>query len=507
MVNSSKEPSRKIDRYFHTGLAVVVGAVISLDVMIRLPYIFNIQGFWRYSWILLLIIYVTGALIAAWVVDKPIRIFMEQIKTKDGLKIYVFLLLLYYLFLVMLYLLRLPNPLTPLSSSLVQGKRGILLKASDIFIHLVVIPGILYDLVSLNAKIKTRLLRFFESKSILIYYNQLFVSILVAAGLAAFFLSPTIDIRNSSNKIWGSNWLMDVFAGFRYHIGDHLFGLAFAEKDWFIYLGENSLDDFQNTIPFTPRDLAEIQGKLDQLSAFLNSKDIKLIVIIPPNKNTIYPEFMPPQIPVIGDQSRLDQLVEYEKEHGQFKITDVKPDLLQASRQYQTYFSCGTHWNALGAFIAYQDIFRFLEIDFPNLKPHDLNEYRMVNFQGDTDLVSISHLDSSACQGVYLKPLFDRQVTTQLWNIAGEIPTNFYSNGISNITTINVDPSLPRLLMYRDSFSSYLVPLLSDHFSRAIYLWAYPTDDVYSYIEAEKPDVVIIEITERSLDFLRKLPD
>ena len=48
--------------------------------------------------------------------------------------------------------------------------------------------------------------------------------------------------------------------------------------------------------------------------------------------------------------------------------------------------------------------------------------------------------------------------------------------------------------MYRDSFSIFfLIPVLSEHFSQAVYLWGYPTDEVYNEVAIEKPDVVIIE--------------
>jgi hypothetical protein len=64
------------------------------------------------------------------------------------------------------------------------------------------------------------------------------------------------------------------------------------------------------------------------------------------------------------------------------------------------------------------------------------------------------------------------------------------------ITEIN-DPSLPRAVIFRDSFTSQLVPFLSEHFSRAVYLWQNDFDaDVVS---KEHPDVVIQEIVGRHL--------
>ena len=57
--------------------------------------------------------------------------------------------------------------------------------------------------------------------------------------------------------------------------------------------------------------------------------------------------------------------------------------------------------------------------------------------------------------------------------------------------------TLPRAVIFRDSFTSRLAPFLSEHFSRAVYLWQNDFDaDVVS---REHPDVVIQEIVGRHL--------
>jgi hypothetical protein len=57
--------------------------------------------------------------------------------------------------------------------------------------------------------------------------------------------------------------------------------------------------------------------------------------------------------------------------------------------------------------------------------------------------------------------------------------------------------SLPRAVIFRDSFVSRLVPFLSEHFSGAVYLWQNDFDaDV---IQQERPDVVIQEIVGHHL--------
>ena len=57
--------------------------------------------------------------------------------------------------------------------------------------------------------------------------------------------------------------------------------------------------------------------------------------------------------------------------------------------------------------------------------------------------------------------------------------------------------SLPRAVVFRDSFASRLVPFLSEHFSRAVYLWQNDFDP--EIVLRERPDVVIQEIAGRHL--------
>jgi alginate O-acetyltransferase complex protein AlgJ len=57
--------------------------------------------------------------------------------------------------------------------------------------------------------------------------------------------------------------------------------------------------------------------------------------------------------------------------------------------------------------------------------------------------------------------------------------------------------TLPKAVIIRDSFASALVPFLSEHFSRAVYIWQKDFDA--TAINQERPDVVIHEIVGRHL--------
>ena len=68
---------------------------------------------------------------------------------------------------------------------------------------------------------------------------------------------------------------------------------------------------------------------------------------------------------------------------------------------------------------------------------------------------------------------------------------------VGRLVTEVSDPSLPRAVIFRDSFASKLVPFLSEHFSRAVYLWQNDFDA--NVVTEEHPDVVIQEIVGRHL--------
>ena len=60
-------------------------------------------------------------------------------------------------------------------------------------------------------------------------------------------------------------------------------------------------------------------------------------------------------------------------------------------------------------------------------------------------------------------------------------------------------PQLPRAVMFRDSFAECMIPFLSEHFRRILYIHLEPEEFHYDLVEREKPDMVIQEMVERKL--------
>jgi len=330
-----------------------------------------------------------------------------------------------------------------------------------------------------------------------VVYPRIFIAIVI--GL--LFLPAVKSYgKVSERSFWRRDDLVAVYANVRLFVfKDRVFeNVLVGQNRWLIYTSEGSMDDYQKSRSFSEERLAAIQGSLDALNDRLKAQGIVLLVVIPPDKNTIYPELVPPEIPVIGKESRLDQFMAYMKVHGETQVIDFRAILLEARSQHLICYPYDSHWNEYGAFIAYQEIMFALNKEFPQIIPHPISDFRMIT-GGDAGLDLALNIGTTrlAADRVELEPLFDSQTTYEVTRLGRRRLT----------VSSNPDPTLPTAVIYHDSFFFRLIPLVGEHFSRAVYVPHFSSGDIWnlSWIDQEKPDVVILEFAERYLDAITEL--
>lgn len=324
-----------------------------------------------------------------------------------------------------------------------------------------------------------------------------------AAVFIMLVMTPLLGIKGDWSTInkdfFGYKVLYNVYSFTRRVVfRDVLFDEVLVGKgDWLILADRASLDDYQRVNLFTDEDLFQIQQRLDSIDTYLQSQGIRFMVMVVPNKNTIYPEYVPAGIPVIGSQSRLDQLIAYQQSHGGVQVLDLRPALLEARKQRMLFYRTDTHWNPYGAFTGYQQVMAALQKDFPNLKAHSLEDYRYgfdSNHLGD---LSVAWVQSIQPEPFFeLAPRFPSAIN-RLELLEGRRLYSFRYNDIAS-------QDLPRAVIYHDSFMAWLSPFLTEHFSKATYIWQ--ENIKLPLIVSEHPDIVIYEVTERYLDHLLQLP-
>jgi hypothetical protein len=221
------------------------------------------------------------------------------------------------------------------------------------------------------------------------------------------------------------------------------------------------------------------------------------VVVVAPNKSTIYPEFMPAALNRVNPRSRLDQLMDHLGKHSNLTVIDLRSPLLEAKERRQVYYRTDTHWNNQGAYSGYEQIMNIIARSLPRIKTMPRTDFQEVAvLLPGRDLAAMLGLEDvyqeNFVELVHVGPWKARQVEG---GIPGEGPRVL---GIKPRHAFeHPDAGLPREVMFRDSFASWLIPFLSEHFSRIVFSWEYSFDR--GLVEREHPDVVIQEMVERTL--------
>lgn len=322
-----------------------------------------------------------------------------------------------------------------------------------------------------------------------------------------FFLGLFLVLGNSlsaapfelDTRLWMQSQLVGQYADLRLMLGDRVFPKVLVGKDgWLVFTAEHDLDDYQRNKEISLESMRKISVGLTEIHKSLQSQGKTLIVVIVPNKSTIYPEGVPDEISQISSaRSRLTLLTTYLKKVGPPVLLDLRPALEKAKSKDQLYYKTDTHWNSLGAFVAYQEIMKELNKAHPTLKAHPLKDFKVVS-STPIPLDLARNINTN----LYQEPQIELVPTFQITVGARQIPI-----GDREVTMHWTASGQLKLLMYHDSFGFPLIPLLGSHFKESIFIPHYSGNQVWSlnWIAQENPDVVIIEFAERYLHDLEQL--
>jgi hypothetical protein len=328
-------------------------------------------------------------------------------------------------------------------------------------------------------------------------YSALFIAVFFGMLLLPL-RTLKLDPYTIEELFFGRAQLIEWIANLRISLGDRVFPkVLMGNNGWLVYTAEGDLDDYQKSDPFSRKELKRIGQRLDDLTAQYVQQGTTLLIVVPPNKSTIYLESVPPEIPVLGKVSRLDQLAAYLKANENITFIDLRPALLRAKKDGQIYYATDTHWNDLGAYVAYDAIMTELQKDFPGLRAHPLSDFHIEKAEPELlDLTRIMGTTLIPEERVQLAPTFETHTSYR------DIPV-----GNRRITFLhNPDDTLPSLVLYYDSFFLRVNPLLGEHFREGIMVQNFMAGSLWTldWVEETKPDVVIIELTERYLGQLLK---
>ncbi len=268
-----------------------------------------------------------------------------------------------------------------------------------------------------------------------------------------------------------------------------------GKSGWLFFASESAVSSYRATRPFSLEQLEQYRRLIEARRDWLAGRGARYLIVIAPNKDTIYPEFMPETYNKLNPRSRLDQLVDYMRERSSVPILDVRDELRRTKKAERVYDITDSHWNPRGAYVAYARIMETISEWFPEARVTPRSQFRDVARNGPGgDLARMLGIpDSFPEEHLSMIPLdgWHFRQTDEPWDMT--------FRGGPTLRMERVDAKLPGLVIFRDSFGGHLIPFLAAHFQRTLCVWDHNLDR--AVIERERPALVISEMVERALEW------
>lgn len=255
--------------------------------------------------------------------------------------------------------------------------------------------------------------------------------------------------------------------------------------------GRATMKDFRGRNPFSPEQLAAIRGNFETIGRAFGQCGIRFLLWTIPNKQTVYGEHLA-GFRQAKSPRRIDQLEEALR--GTVQIADARGALLAAKSRsdgLDLYFRTDTHWNALGAFVAYAALLDDLSpaMHLPRRDNADPARYDI-----EVSPFSGGDLAANMLNAGWRFPDVKPELAPRFARTARETssPGSDYAwrnPGVSG-----------SMAMYGDSFAPFVIPYLQEHFGRGVLLPGHVVDG--EALRDLRPDLVVLEIVERHLDLL-----
>lgn len=338
----------------------------------------------------------------------------------------------------------------------------------------------------------------------MLHINQAEFSKKEKRRLAVF---PTLITENGINASYGKNfesWFDDrfllrrpiilLFDKYRFLLSADENQKALLGKDgWAFYKGDRSVSNYQNATLLSQDELEKITANLNDIQNFAKQNNQRFVFLIGPDKNKAYGEFFSEKYKKqrSDSESRTVQLLNYLKLHSDVRA--VYPlDVINAGKDKGLlYYKDDTHWNDLGAYLAYREMMKSLDI-----KPVVVSFKQKTRGGGKGDLATMIRLKSS----VYSRIEYPT-IATPLSGQCKAIGKTTLGN--SNFLCTNPNRK-GKAIVFRDSFTTAVQPYLAETFNEVKLYWHHNIKDI-APSELKQYDVIILESVERAVPRLTEM--
>jgi len=263
-----------------------------------------------------------------------------------------------------------------------------------------------------------------------------------------------------------------------------------GEEDWLFYssLNDNEWESTTHNDLLTPYYLNLQVNDYEARYKTLREQGIAYYVACWPNKSTGLRPKLPTRyknqlIPSYSKAEQLDK--ELQSRNANVQLLRVDSSLVQQREGLPLYLKNDTHWNDLGAFKAYQKLMLHMGFAPYQLADFDLNWDKSAT----GDLLAVLGICASEKHTELVPRLTPKPP------LRNQDRVEKGQGGRLYVTNKNA-ASDRKLLVFRDSYTSALIPFLSLHFREVIYVGLKYRQDI---VDEEKPSIVLSANVERYL--------
>lgn len=215
---------------------------------------------------------------------------------------------------------------------------------------------------------------------------------------------------------------------------------------------------------FTPGELDSWIDVMEQRQQEVESYGGAFAVLIAPNQQTIYADHMPGWAAPVAP-TRLEQLVARLSDRSStLLLIDPRDAMARARERGQVLYSrTDSHWNALGAFVGYEQLMLALRTKCPDLRVLALADFNLT-----------------------------------MSRVAYAMPPNTDLEPFLSLRGDTIADTGPTAIVYGDSFAGPMIEMMKPSFQSIDFVHrtlAYPVQQ----IREDRPSVVVVELAERML--------
>lgn len=320
---------------------------------------------------------------------------------------------------------------------------------------------------------------------------------LLWAAMAAVGVSGLAMTRADFTESHGYDRLLFSRPGFEHAIGHSL--RWYRGKDDWLFNGEEFSQEVSklklSTLPDS-NSIEAIRAEFVNISNAAKRAGAEVILFIVPNKSSIYQEYLPDSIKVSRNRY-IEPYIDALRTVPHLNVYDATATLRAAKEKNRLlYFRTDTHWNALGAYVAFSGFAKMAGVPAP-----DVSFTQGGITPGDIlrDIIGISNLPNFPLHpGDSWDDVRSKDRAWTETKIDG-----LHNPAFGQPSTVNNPKALSDKYAWviGDSFTTYLRPYFNATFREVRYVghWQQQLSRLPNEIERAKrpPDLVVIEMLER----------